>query len=178
MSAGGLPHNIDFRALAAREVSLNGTLALEKMPRLQDAVHGARGSAAVVAQLRRDEMRRYTASLQIAMPVDVVCQRCLEPMQVMLEAQSEVAAIWTEAQCAELPESLDPLVTGEETDLWALVEDELLLVLPPYPLHDDVECGRASGRVTAPTSEGDAEAVASRENPFAVLEALRSDKQD
>lgn len=173
MSEGPLPHIIDFRALAARGARVQGHLTPDKLHRLSAAICDG-SPAQVVARFDRDEMGRFVCDLAVEMPVRVACQRCLEPMAVTLAAESRIAALWSEDQAAGLPPEVDPVVTEEDTDLWLVVEEELLLVLPPYPLHDDPNCGAAVGR--SHSSAEDAEPVDTgprRDNPFAVLAALR-----
>lgn len=175
MSTGGLPHTVDFRTLAARQARVVGSVALEKLPRVQAAVCHAEGPARVSGVFERDPMGRYTCDISVEMPVAVECQRCLQPFSVHLTARSTLAALWTDAQASDLPPDVDPLVTAEDTDLWAVVEDELLLVLPPYPLHDDPACAEAVGRVVPESAKADDDVEAPKENPFAMLAALQRD---
>jgi uncharacterized protein len=174
MSAGALPHIVDFRGLASRGARVAGVVALEKLQRLSAAVVGAQGPAEVDIQFDRDEMGRHVATLKVSMQVEVECQRCLEPMPVTLEGNSRIAALWSESQIAELPEDVDPLITGEETDLWLMVEEELLLSLPPYPLHENANCATRAGRAMPESGQIADTAEPVRENPFAVLKALRN----
>lgn len=169
-----LPRHVEARSLAARGVALSGLLALAKLPRLAAAVVGADGDARVAADFGRDEEGRYVLDLHATLTVRVACQRCLEPMPVDIDAGSRLAIVWTDAQAAALPEHLEPLHTAEETDLWAVAEDELLLALPPFSYHDDPDCAQASGR--APTPEPDAAPpVADGNNPFDVLKKLKDE---
>jgi len=55
-----------------------------------------------------------------------------------------------------------------------LVEDELLLSLPVVARHDDESPCRPTSQRFGP----DDEAVAERDNPFAVLERLKKDDGD
>lgn len=178
MSAGALPHIVDFRGLAARGAHVSGVLLLAQMERLSAVAIGADAPAEVAVQFDRDELGRYLAELRVRMPVQVECQRCLEAMPVQLEGHSRVAALWSESQGAELPADIDPLITGEETDLWLLVEEELLLSLPPFPLHDDPACAARAGRAMPESAAPDPEEEQPRENPFAVLKALRDESSN
>jgi uncharacterized protein len=107
--------------------------------------------------------------------VEVTCQRCLGAMRQPVETTSRVAAVWSDDEARHLPKSLEPLVTGEETDLWELVEEELMLALPPFSYHDSEQCRRPE-----PASEPDEPEVAGqeqRENPFNVLAQLKGDRE-
>jgi uncharacterized protein len=65
-----------------------------------------------------------------------------------------------------VPEDLDPLPLGQDAIRpLDLVEDELLLAIPQIALHPVQKCGWAGSPVPP--------ALERRENPFAVLAALR-----
>ena len=49
----------------------------------------------------------------------------------------------------------------------------MLLALPPYPLHPATDCAEAVGRVIQKRDGPVVDAVPVKENPFAVLAALR-----
>lgn len=178
MSVGALPHIVDFRGLAARGAHVSGVLPLAKLERLSAVVVEAEGPAEVDVQFERDEVGRYIAALRVDMSVKVECQRCLEPMPVTLSGHSRVAALWSESQGAELPTDIDPLITGEETDLWLVVEEDLLLSLPPYPLHEDPNCAVLADRAMPEVAEGTPDTKQTRESPFAVLKTLRQENWD
>ena len=100
------------------------------------------------------------------------CQRCLDPVAVSLDVDSELALLEDENHVALLDEGTEIILVDELTDdnkLWLLpmIEDELLVDLPLAPKHDDCEM--------AVTEVGELpEAVAEKENPFAVLASLKS----
>ena len=100
------------------------------------------------------------------------CQRCLDPVAVSLDVDSELALLEDENHVALLDEGTEIILIDELTDdnkLWLLpmIEDELLVDLPLAPKHDDCEM--------AVTEVGELpEAVAEKENPFAVLASLKN----
>lgn len=176
MTLGALPHTVEVRTLAAQHVTVSGVLDAVRMPRLMAAIHSSEAPAIVEARFDRDEERRYVLDLSVTMPVAVSCQRCLDPMPVKLVAHSQLAALWSDDQAQHLPLRYDPLITGEETDLWQVVEDELLLALPAFSYHDDPDCGEVTGR-SAPRTEPDTmpDAPQENDNPFGVLATLKKD---
>lgn len=181
MTHGALPHTVEVRTLAAREVVVEGALDADRMPRLSAAIVSAESPARVLARFRRDEEGRYILDLAVDMPVAVACQRCLAPMPLALASHSQLAALWSDDQAEQLPARYDPLVTDAETDLWQVVEDELLLALPAFSYHEDAACGAATG-MQQEIVAGEPEVVAqpAKENPFSVLAALKgnSDNND
>jgi uncharacterized protein len=110
------------------------------------------------------------------MTLHLTCQRCLEAMAVPVDATIALALVRGVAGADDLglaavegvPEELDALSLGQDPIRpLDLVEDELLLAIPQIPLHLAQECG-APEPSALPQSEPEG-----RENPFAVLAALR-----
>ena len=109
--------------------------------------------------------------VQASARLPLVCQRCLEPVVISLEAERAFRFVANEEVAAaevDLCEE-DVLVLEPRMDLLALVEDELLMSLPLLPMHE--ECP-----VHVPTTAVDeafAEADAVKKNPFSALDALK-----
>ena len=108
------------------------------------------------------------------MTLHLTCQRCLEAMAVHVDAPIALALVHSVVGADDLglsavegvPEDLDPLPLGQDAIRpLDLVEDELLLAIPQIALHPVQTCGSA-GSPAPPAEE-------MRENPFAVLAALR-----
>lgn len=102
----------------------------------------------------------------------LVCQRCLEPVVISLEAERAFRFVANEEVAAAEDDLCDEDVLALEPrmDLLALVEDELLMSLPLVPMHE--ECP-----VHVPTTAVDeafAEADAVKKNPFSALDALKT----
>ena len=73
--------------------------------------------------------------------MQLICQRCLKPVDVMVEsdrllylAASEAEAERLEAGLAD--DEIEVMVVDQTLDLAGVVEDEVLLSLPLVPLHD------------------------------------------
>lgn len=102
----------------------------------------------------------------------MTCQRCLEPVEVAVEADFNLGVAASEEAAKQLPRSYDPLIIeGEEIELLSVVEEELILSLPFDAYHDDCSIN---------TSFGEAEAVAEdneKPNPFSVLAQLKADNK-
>lgn len=178
MTLGALPHRVEARTLAARGVVVEGLLPATRMPRLNAAIVAADAPAWVQAQFRRDEEGRYIVQLSVQMPVSVACQRCLGSMGLELTSESQLAALWNDEQAEHLPSRYDPLVTGDETDLWQVVEDELLLALPAFSYHSDSHCGDATGVAQPGPARPDKTDTPVRDNPFTVLAALKNEPSE
>ena len=61
--------------------------------------------------------------------------------------------------------------------MWQAVEDELLLALPNYSYHSDIECGSQSGVVVEPDDDNgiDGDDSGQQQSPFDVLKTLKQD---
>lgn len=174
MSQTTIPKEAELRNWAARELSTKGSVGLDKMPRLESVTRGAHSDASASLSCRRDEQHRYLVDISTDMTVVMQCQRCLKPCDVDLSAAATLCVLWDDDAASDLPASYDPLVSGDITNLHALVEDELLLALPAVPMHSREECQHSGNEFG---NGADAE-VPQRENPFAALgDLLKGDSR-
>lgn len=172
-----LPKQVNPRKLAAQGISINAKLPLDSLPRLLGILENDRGEIEVDLRFDRDEQGLYCISGSIKTIVDVVCQRCLETMSVALDCNVALAVVWDDVDARQLPKEYEPLVVGEDSlDLYEMVEDEILLSLPFVNYHEPAECKGKQRFSTNPKSEG--EVKAAKENPFGVLEKLKSNKSN
>ena len=166
-----LPATLDIRKAATRGVTVRGTLKPLQLPRFRDLLAADEGVIQAELALFRDEEGRYVAHVVTDSSVTVTCQRCLRPMPVALHSDSTLAVVWTDEQAAHLPASLDPLlVSEEEVSLRELVEDELILAMPPFSYHEQAACNTILADLAA---ERVADEPADRPNPFDVLAQLK-----
>lgn len=182
-----LPSQMDVRKLAVKGVEISATTPVSRLPRIVDLLADDGGSIEVALQFYIDEQRFRRIDGQLTGCLDVICQRCLQPMPVQVDTQFKLGIVWSEDNAASLPQSLEPLIVGEElVDLADIVSEELILSLPYVSYHDEADCQQQehSFEDPAPASleieneqeqGGDAEAEA-KENPFKVLEQLKFDK--
>lgn len=116
-----------------------------------------------------DALRRPALRLELSAGLSVSCGRCLKPFAVPLAVDTVITLFTDDAAleaAEEADEELDAIIAEPELDVVALIEDEIIMGLPLSPLHD--HCG--TGQLAA--------AGSGRENPFAVLAALKSRKSE
>ena len=102
--------------------------------------------------------RKVEAELHLSGTVTVPCDRCLEPLAVPVEANpSEVLK----------PESL-----AEDWDLSQAVYDYICLSLPLQRVHPEGECNPDTVRFLGHQEQGNEEAEAPANSPFAALKGL------
>ncbi len=172
MSNEPLPSTLDVRKAAVRGATISGVVNPLKLRRFRELLADDAGEVRVALAFSRDEENRYLVSVTITAEVSVTCQRCLEPMVCRLEGENTLAIVWTDEQAAQLPRHLDPLIVPEEgCNLWELVEEELILLLPAFSYHDTEECRKKLADFARPSPPSATEQA--RPKPFDVLAQLK-----
>lgn len=155
--------------LAAQGRTLAGRIALGSLPRLAPSLAGT-GDVEYRLAFHLDSEHRAVVSGQVTAELPVQCQRCLGPLVIAVDSRFELAFVRGLDEASRLPESYEPALAEAG---WVrpadLVEDELLLALPPVPLHEDSGCASR----LLPSAAGDPAAATDAPNPFAALAALR-----
>lgn len=169
MSDGPLPQCVNIRKAITREALYEGALAAENLSQINDLVLAPAGLS-VRAQFGVDEEGRQIVDLAISAQVEMVCQRCLNPMLLPITSESRLGLVMTDEQARSLPKNYEPWIAMDEVDLWAMASEELALALPVVAFHDPGECSAPPHRAT---QESPAEAE-DTQNPFDVLSTLLS----
>lgn len=173
-----LPKFIAPLKLAAAGGRLEGELPLAAMRRLASLLSTSQGSVAVALTGGIDEQGILFIAGHLETVVQMTCQRCMESMRVPLSVDFRLGLVQSESQCNSLPRAYEPLLVSEgDIVLSELVEDELILVLPIVPRHEDVSCCEAAGFVL-PRLQEDPRAWAEQANPFASLSELLKNSKD
>ncbi|MYL22800.1 YceD family protein [Vreelandella massiliensis] len=169
-----LPSRVEPYKLAARHERLEGLVPLNQLARLAEEAGDQTGDCHVVLEFGVDAQGRREIRGHLQATLSLACRRCLEPMPQPVESRFLLGMISDEALADELPASHEPvLVENEQLDLLTVVEDELILSLPQVVYHDEKEC-RVSPEQLVSKAEGSDEKAAPNDNPFAVLNALKS----
>lgn len=159
---------VDPWRLAAQGQTLTGRVALGELPRLAPSLVGP-GDVEFRLAFHLDSEARAVVSGQVTGELAVQCQRCLEPLAIAVDSHFELAFVRGLDEAARLPEPYEPAMAEAG---WVrpldLVEDELLLALPPVPAHSGPPCAIRPPAV--PRAEADGTSLKS---PFSVLAALR-----
>ncbi len=167
---GRLPETIDPITLAEQGVRLTGELPLREMARLADLCEVGEGMAVADLKFAREPHGLRYLRARIDASLRLVCQRCLQPMDVVVRSEPVLALFLPGEPQTGVPEEAEPLVVEPGWSLAALVEDELLLAMPMMPKHAPGEC---AANTLPPRKATQVEVKTDRPNPFAVLEKLR-----
>lgn len=197
-----LPQRVDPLRFAQHGVKLDAQLSADKLIRLASAVHAVPGDVWADLQFLVDESRRRVVQGELTAGVEVICQRCMQAMNLDLQVSLNLAVVVSEEQAKLLPEEYEPwLIDAElnQSDLYEILEEELLLALPIVALHEHAcidadaykstdtalskankkakakkpKTGKSEKRISDVREES--EGLEVRDNPFRVLEQLKSE---
>jgi uncharacterized protein len=172
---------LDIKAFAKAGGALSGEDPLEKFGRLMQEAQEPAGEY-LVRWHAQGELRQQVGHpgqvwlhLQADVTLPLICQRCLTPVDVPVAVGNSFRFVADEATAeAEDDESEeDVLVLARDFDLFALIEDEVLMEMPVVPRHEDCP---TEVKLSAADEAFDAGEDA-KPNPFAVLAKLQSGKQ-
>lgn len=160
-----LPEHVEPLGLADVGRSFRGHVPVRELARLLPSLSSAEGVLTVNLEFRLDERRIRTLKGTIGGSVNLVCQRCLKTLVFPLDLSFSLGIVTNEADIDRLPEGYEPLlVSGAPLRTVEVVEDEVLLSLPAFPLHEGEQtCVMAYDNKPLPE----------RDNPFSVLEKLK-----
>lgn len=142
---------------------IEGTVALLRLSRLSDVLLDLDGNLAVRLEGWQDADRISWLRLEVYGQVALCCQRCLGRMEWPLSIVSLLQVVgpdetWPDEDLAD--DGADVIAAENELDVLALVEDEVLLVLPIAARHQQCESPLATEKVDG-------------SSPFMALAVLR-----
>jgi uncharacterized protein len=171
-----LPDFADPLRLCSLGKVYEGTIALAEFPRLAPLLASTEGEAAFALAFAQDEERRPGVRVQVRARLLIECQRCLGPMAFEVDSVSQLAVVSGPDEAQRLPAELDPLLVEDgQVVLRSLIEDELILAVPPAPAHAEAECAVRLGEVNAGPAVAAEPEAGGKPNPFAALAALKRD---
>ena len=141
---------------------MRGTVPVAELARLADSLFDASGELNYEMTGGFDDRQRPRLQLAVAGSINLKCQRCLGGFAYAVAAHTNLLVL-TEKAGAETAEfdDLDGIPADAHTDVWSVVEDEILLAIPLSPRHAEDDCSQAV-KVAADRVE----------SPFAVLAKL------
>lgn len=156
--------------------TLSGTVAQKGMNRLGEMVVTPGGEVEVELHFGFDERNRAQVTGRLAADVQLICQRCMQPMDWHVETQVQLLIAHTDAEAEFIGPGEEALIADtERQSLPDLVEDELLLALPLVARHGEGVCSAVKPEQDKPDEvEIKADTGQGRRNPFEVLGQLKS----
>ena len=136
-----LPLEVDPIRLAAREERLQGTIPLKQMKRLISALSSSEGEVFIDVEFSVDINQVVVMTGEIKTDTQLICQRCMKEMDLPIALDFQLAFVRSEAEMERLPEGYEAtLIDNTAMMLSDIIEDEILLALPPIPKHLDESC--------------------------------------
>jgi len=176
-----LPVRIDPVSFADRNRELHGLVATKAMPRLLDNVVIAEPMATAHLKVSRDLHKYPLVEGNVEAIVAMRCERCLDDVDIVINAEIRVLMIPEDDVLLEKEQFEDPdqpdfhEYDGNSLVLSELIEEEILLVLPLVPKHEDISLCNQDMVVWLAANEAPAEgqdSPAKRESPFAILKSV------
>jgi uncharacterized protein len=158
---------IDSLGFAREARSLQGELPIDNLTRTLDMLASSVGYLTYRVEGRMGGRNRPQLLLQIEGVLSVCCQRCLEGIDYPLKVRSVLEFVGDEEDLTQEEiedDSKDFLPAQNEIDVVALIEDEVILNLPPAPRHESCalpNSGQGTGKIS----------------PFSVLNGFKSKAQ-
>jgi uncharacterized protein len=118
--------------------SLTGSILLSELINLDGELKAQKDTPVSVSLLfGMDKDGLCCISVDLAVDLTLICQRCLQPMTYPLRITSLVSPVASDTQAQQLPERYEPLLmTQGEISLAEWIAEELHLALPLAPRHE------------------------------------------
>ena len=168
-----LPEYLDLIQKAKLGAEIKGQWPINKLDRLTDQLAGDDGQLSAELTLGKQD-KVYFMKGSVSVTFQVICQRCLQVMDLPLSAEINLALITDQRQEEKLPEDVEPLLVEEgKVCLPDILQDELLLAMPLVPMHN-ADCSEyLQQQAQRKVEEADQEKPEKdKQNPFSVLKDL------
>jgi len=166
-----LPEYIDPVHLADKRGALKGQIPISSLDRLADFLADDKGAVSIDLYFDR-EGHLPIAEGDIKVDLELICQNCLAAVTWPINSHIKLGMVKTIDQANRLPEEYEPLMVIEDRVLLKnIIEDEILLMLPSFPKHDNncfIPQTSHNGTDKFLTAE-----QSSPINPFAILATLK-----
>jgi uncharacterized protein len=126
---------IDGLQFARAALEQRGTVSMERLPRLAQVVCSTEGLG---YHLRGGRASNGKPCLRLSVrgSVELLCQRCLDPIQVPIAIDAELQLAESVREISEADDEIDRVLASRHMDVGGLVEDEVILALPMVPRHE------------------------------------------
>ena len=170
MLTGLLPDTVNFIEYVENGSVLHGNIPLAQFSRLCELTEGDEGHVEVRLAFQQEELQPVTAVGTAMTELKLACQSCLEIMSLPVAIQIDVALVSNENELAALPSDSDGIVVeAPMVSLTDIIEDDLILVLPMVPRHEE-PCWEV--QESGVETDVETDSVQETHRPFARLSEL------
>jgi uncharacterized protein len=135
--------HIDALRLIRNKETASGKFAAHELPRVADYLRSLEGAVEYRIEGGQDARQRPFIRCIINGYLELVCQRCLGPIQFAVSTDQRLIVVGSETAMPapeDEEDEVDFIVAAPKFDVLALVEDEIILSLPLAPRHAEQEC--------------------------------------
>lgn len=173
MSDSPVPAYVDTRKIFLQHAAIAGYVPLNRLERFRGLLASDKAVIQVELEFFNDESGQHIISGNLHARVEVICQRCLEPLEIVLQDDIKLAVLKDELKAGELDADIDPWICADtKLEISSLVEEQLILCLPIVSLHESTNCNSNLANVIA-TSSNEPSPANGTANPFLVLQSLK-----
>ena len=171
--AKSLPDSIDLNAAVRKEWQLTGEVLLSDLDRMpEELIASTEAVIKYEIAFRHSKTVLGEAVIRVESTLQLICQRSLDSFDFPLNSNSTVGFISEMEDEAKLEAHVSPSwVEDMLVDPKALLEDEILLLIPDIPLKPGA---KLDSQYLANQSD-EAAAEEETQNPFAALKDLKKD---
>ncbi|MCX7122220.1 MAG: YceD family protein [Gammaproteobacteria bacterium] len=151
-------------------------LPLSRFERLAPSLADTEGEVSVEWAFSRNEAKQIQAKLDLHALLHLSCQRCNARIDFNLEASIQMQYVKTEAEAEALPLEIQPLYLNALNQIhpYEILEDDLILALPMFPMHEKKDCSLLQNQAYYATSDLEQK---NTYKPFADLNKLADLKE-
>ncbi|GAA0336720.1 23S rRNA accumulation protein YceD [Morganella psychrotolerans] len=166
-----LPLTIDAKRTAQKRLDYQGCYTPEQVTRLAESVASVDSDVDVDLRFEIDPQRLAVIKGTADVDVSLECQRCGNIFPLHVHATYCFSPVTSDEKAEALPEEYEPIDVNDfgETDLLAMIEDELILSLPVVPVHESEHCEVSDAEKVFGKLPEEVE----KPNPFAALASLK-----
>ena len=170
-----LPIRFDPQSFADQATELNGLVAAKAMRRLQESVLSIEPMVTTNLMFSRGVYGYPFVQGEARVKVNMKCERCLDEVGFTLKPSISVLIKPESDSLPEDHENFEDISDIHEYDgkyltLSDLIEEELLLILPLVPKHEDISlCNQDMVAWLASNEEQKENSAEKADNPFAIL---------
>jgi uncharacterized protein len=176
-----IPSVLDTRKVFRQALVIEGRLPIARLERLSELLADCDGDVNARLLFTYDEARRRRVEGRVVASIRVICQRCLEPVELVLDESVKLAFVASEAIGKDLPVDIDPWVCAEDDFKPVdIIEEQLILAVPFVAFHErcNLRADVTRGLTEISTAQDQQGTAERSHNPFAILATLKNNGSD